>query len=154
MLCTTCQNISFVPLQQTGVTFRTDAPEEVRAAYSNHRFFFHQMRRQLESDEFRPDCQLCKLITTRLRCNVNRSTSDKLSAALDFTALVGKDDPFWNSIFKNWTRVILTQKGEFSESSDGRNFVKINDGTNWSGSFNIHFGHFFAEMDLNTLFGW
>ncbi|TGO38689.1 hypothetical protein BHYA_0069g00080 [Botrytis hyacinthi] len=140
MFCTSCKIISFVPLQQTGVTFRKDAPEEIRAAYSNHRFSFHERRRSLELDEFRPDCQLCKLMTARLRCNVNRSSSDKLSAALDFTALVGKDYSFSNSMFNNWTRVILTQKGEFSKLSDGRNFVKIDDGTNRSGSFNIHFG--------------
>ncbi|TGO50528.1 hypothetical protein BOTNAR_0389g00060 [Botryotinia narcissicola] len=152
MLCTTCQNISFVPLQQTSVTFRKDAPEEIRAAYSNHRFFFHARRRSLEIDDFRPDCQLCKLMTARLHCNVNGSSNDKLSAALDFTALVGKDDSFLNSMFKNWTRVILTQKGEFSKSCDGRNFVKIDRGTNMSGSFNIHFGHLSAEMDLNALF--
>ncbi|TGO10610.1 hypothetical protein BTUL_0130g00170 [Botrytis tulipae] len=140
MLCTTCQNISFVPLQQTSVIFRKDAPEEIRAAYSNHRFFFHERRHSLELDDFRPDCQLCKLMTARLHCNVNGSSNDKLSAALDFTALVGKDYSFLNSMFKNWTRVILTQKGEFSKSRDGRNFVKIDEGTNRSGSFNIHFG--------------
>ncbi|KAF7910487.1 uncharacterized protein EAE98_012019 [Botrytis deweyae] len=152
MLCTTCQNISFAPLQQTGVTFQKEATEEIRAAYSSHRFFFHDKRRLLEWDDFRPECQLCKLMTARLRCNVNRSSGDELSAALDLTVLDGKDYLLWNSIFKR-TRVILTQKGEFSKSSDGRNFVKINDGTNWSGSFNIHFGDLSVEMDLNTLFG-
>ncbi|KAK6596239.1 heterokaryon incompatibility protein [Botrytis cinerea] len=47
MLCTACQDISFVPLQQTGVTFQKDATEEIRAAYANHGFYFHESCRKL-----------------------------------------------------------------------------------------------------------
>ncbi|KAM0146350.1 hypothetical protein ACHAPG_011182 [Botrytis cinerea] len=139
MLCTACQDISFVPLQQTGVTFQKDATEEIRAAYSNHGFYFHESCRMVEWNQLRPECQLCKLMSARLRCNVNRSSNDRLSAALDLTAFLGDDTPLINSKL-GFTLLILTQKGEFSKSSDGRNFVKINDGTNWSGSFDIHYG--------------
>ena len=152
MLCTACQDISFVPLQQTGVTFQKDATEEIRAAYSNHGFYFHESCRMVEWNQLRPECQLCKLMSARLRCNVNRSSNDRLSAALDLTAFLGDDTPLINSML-GFTLLILTQKGEFSKSSDGRNFVKINDGTNWSGSFDIHYGDLSANMDLSVLHG-